>query len=287
MYLILFVQCFAIYTYITYWIFVNIPKHKTNVLIICTICYPAEDVSSPDAEDEPLDENLQFKNFNITVDPVPVTVIKTTEQARALFGYIHIWLKRVRIFYTIRDYPILYVNTILNQSELYRYLAFYEPDLDSQYRVQKMRADSLEQLSTILKEVRPKCYVAISVELLRELAEVQIEMMGINLRKLYSQGQEDSESEIRKKMQAVSDIHSKLEGVGDMLGHASFEERDMLQESNIDLSKDEVKEEPADVIENVDESNESNKDNDGNEINVNQEIEEHLQMDSEVKVLDD
>lgn len=212
-------------------------------------------------------------------------MVKTTEQARALFGYVHIWLKRVRIFYTIRDYPILYVNTILNQSELYRYLAFYEPDLDSQYRVQKMRADSLEQLSTILKEVRPKCYVAISVELLRELTEVQIEMMSINLRKLYSQAQADNESEIRKKMQAVSDIHSKLEGVGDMLGHASFEEGDMLQESRVDLAKgdDEVKEEPGEVVEKVDDEPSETKDEEVNETNVAQEIEENLHDDSEVK----
>lgn len=220
---------------------------------------------------------------------MPVSVIKTTEQARALFGYIHIWLKRVRIFYTIRDYPILYVNTILNQSELYRYLAFYEPDLDSQYRVQKMRADSLEQLSTILKEVRPKCYVAISVELLRELAEVQIEMMSINLRKIYAQGQAETESEIRKKMQAVSDIHSKLEGVGDMLGHASFEDGDMLQESKVDLTKgqEEVKEELVETVENVDKLNEEpNKAEEGTEINVNQEVEENLHNDLEAKMED-
>lgn len=148
-----------------------------------------------------------------------------------------------------------------------------------------MRADSLEQLSTILKEVRPKCYVAISVELLRELTEVQIEMMSINLRKLYSQAQADNESEIRKKMQAVSDIHSKLEGVGDMLGHASFEEGDMLQESRVDLAKgdDEVKEEPGEVVEKVDDEPSETKDEEVNETNVAQEIEENLHDDSEVK----
>lgn len=142
-------------------------------------------VPTPEA---PLEPKYTFSGLEVEVDLVPATIVKTTEQARALFSYTHTWLKRVRVYYNIRDYPVLYVNAVLNLSELYRYLAFYEPDLDSQYRVQKMRADSLEQLSGILKEVRPKCYVAISVELLRELAEVQIEMMGINLRKLYSEG---------------------------------------------------------------------------------------------------
>lgn len=144
-----------------------------------------EQQSEPEEE---LKETLKFKGLDVQVEQVPVKIVKTTEQARSLFSYTFIWLKRVRVFYTIRDYPILYVNVILNQSELYRFLAFYEPDLDSQYKVQKLRADSLEQLSSILKEVRPKCYIAISVELLRELAEVQLELMGINLRKLYSEG---------------------------------------------------------------------------------------------------
>lgn len=144
--------------------------------------------SDPPIPEEPLDERLVFEGLDVVPQPVPATIIKTTEQARSLFAFTQIWLKRVRVYYTIRDFPILYVNAILNQSELNRYLAFYEPDLDSQYRVQKSRADSLEQLSGILKEVRPKCYIAISVELLRELAEVQIELMSINLRKLYSQG---------------------------------------------------------------------------------------------------
>lgn len=79
----------------------------------------------------------------------------------------------------------MYVSCVLDLSELYRYLAFYETDLDSQYNVQKRRADALETLSGILKEVRPQCYIAVSVELLRELAEVQIELMGLNLKRIY------------------------------------------------------------------------------------------------------
>lgn len=185
---------------------------------------------------EVISPNLLFPSLDVIVETVPGTLIKTAEQARELFNFAQLWLKRVRVFYTIRDYPILYVNAVLNQSELYRFLAFYEPDLDSQYRVQKLRADSLEQLSAILKEVRPKCYVAVSVELIRELAEVQIELMSLNLRKLYSDGTKNSEYEIRRRIQAVSDIHTKLEGVGDMLGHSSLEEQEMLEESDNGLN---------------------------------------------------
>lgn len=216
----------------------------------------------PEASVETIDVGLLFTELDVVVDAVPALTIKTTEQARELFNYAQLWLKRVRVYYTIRDYPILYVNAVLNQSELYRYLAFYEPDLDSQYRVQKLRADSLEQLSSILKEVRPKCYVAVSVELLRELAEVQIELMSLNLRKLYSDGPQNSEYEIRRRIQAVSDIHTKLEGVGDMLGHSSLEDQEMLEESDngLNCNEDEVVEEEAE--ESVTESDVANIEND-------------------------
>lgn len=36
-------------------------------------------------------------------------------------------------------------------------------------------------------------------------------------------------------MQAVSDIHTKLENIGDMLGHETLEEQDMLQASQMVL----------------------------------------------------
>lgn len=78
------------------------------------------------------------------------------------------------------------MNAVLDLSELYRFLAFYETDLESQYNVQKRRSETLEALSTLLREVRPSCYTAVNVELWRELAEVQIELMGINLKRLYT-----------------------------------------------------------------------------------------------------
>lgn len=74
---------------------------------------------------------------------------------------------------------------MLDLSELYRYLAYFEADLESQYNVQKRRADALETLSGLLKDVRPQCYISVSVEILRELAEVHLELMGLNLKRMY------------------------------------------------------------------------------------------------------
>lgn len=128
---------------------------------------------------------LQFTGLVMNVPQVPVAEISNTVQARQLFMHTHKWLKRLRLFYTLRECPLQYVNSVLDLSELYKYLAFYEQDIESKYNVHKKRYDSLEALSNILKEIRPNCYVLVSVELLREITDAQIELMSLNLKKLY------------------------------------------------------------------------------------------------------
>lgn len=132
-----------------------------------------------------LEESQLFAGIDIKLVDMAISYSKTTEQARNLFCQTHIWLKRARMYYTLRDYPYIYVNCILDLSELYRYLAYFEADIDAQYSVQKRRAEALEALSGVLKDVRPQCYVAVSVEILKELAEVHLELMGLNLKRIY------------------------------------------------------------------------------------------------------
>ncbi|KAK9891575.1 hypothetical protein WA026_015533 [Henosepilachna vigintioctopunctata] len=158
----------------------------------------------------------KFKGLTVTIPNIPINFITETQEARTLFLFTQNWLKQMRAFYTLRDYPLQYVNAVLDLSELYRFLAFYETDLESQYNVQKRRSDTLEALSTLLREVRPNCYVAVSVELWRELAEVQIELMGINLKRLYAfEGEKENAGNIKKRLDAVEEVHDKLETIGD------------------------------------------------------------------------
>ena len=93
--------------------------------------------------------------------------------------------------------------------------------LNSQYAVQKLRADALETLSIVLREVRPQCYMAVSVELLRELAEVQLEMIGLNLRRIYSaqDGANEDGDVMLRKMEALAALHSRLNQFNDIFGH--------------------------------------------------------------------
>lgn len=110
--------------------------------------------------------------------------------------------------------------------------------ISSQYSVQKRRADTLETLSAVLKEARPQCYIAVSIELLRELAEVHLELMGLNLRRLYlaqPDSARDSESKDQQsqffsefsentlhKMEAIADIHQCLDQCSENLGHGAL-----------------------------------------------------------------
>lgn len=109
-------------------------------------------------------------------------------------------------------------------------------DFSSQYSLQKRRAETLETLSTVLKDLRPQCYIAVSVELLRELAEIHLELMSLNLRRLcmtnMSTPKTESKSspqyftdlseEAMRKVKAVADIHLRLNKVSDSLGHGAL-----------------------------------------------------------------
>ncbi|XP_046737848.1 KIF-binding protein-like [Diprion similis] len=165
---------------------------------------------------------LLFPSLDIAEyeEQVTASPVQTATQARALFLYTHSWLKRAKVFYTLQDHPMDYVSVILDLSELYKHLTFYEEDIESQYAIQKLRADALESLSAVLREMRPQCYIAVSVELLRELAEVHLEMMGLNLKRIYvaqEAAPEASDMTVRK-MEALADMHSKLEQFGDNVG---------------------------------------------------------------------
>ncbi|XP_063991005.1 KIF-binding protein-like [Diachasmimorpha longicaudata] len=164
-------------------------------------------------------------------DGVTDSLVDSTLEARILFYQSHTWLKQVKLFYTLQDHPIEYVNTIMDLNELYRYLAFFEEDIESQYSVHKLRADALETLSAVLREVRPHCYMAVSVEILRELAEVQMEMMGLNLRKIYAaQTALPDVNQTLQKIETLQGLNIKLKKFGKSL--PGLEAPDQIQSSH-------------------------------------------------------
>ncbi|KAH1020965.1 hypothetical protein HUJ04_010550 [Dendroctonus ponderosae] len=208
---------------------------------------------------------------------IPTGLIKNCDQAKGLFAYLQKWMKRARLYYTLRDFPLQYVNLCLDLSELYRFVAFYEEDIELQYAVQKRRYDALETLSNILREVRPSCYMAVSVELTKELIEVQMEMINLNLKKLHRPTQgvfqpfhnsieliryfigptfEAKEDVLKKQMYALSAIHGKLNDVALSL-NTSTEPSSVKDSEEAGSSGPEANEEKTEKIEDNQPENET------------------------------
>lgn len=76
------------------------------------------------------DRRLLFKLNTDTNCQVSTALIENTSEARALFNFSYNYLTKIRLFYTLEDHAMDYVNAILDLSELYRCLAFYEEDID-------------------------------------------------------------------------------------------------------------------------------------------------------------
>lgn len=128
-------------------------------------------------------------------------------------------MKRARFFYTLRDFPLEYVTIVLELSELYKYLAFFENTIDEQYNNHRKRYETLETLTSILQEVRPNCYLAVSIDIIKETIDVQIELMNLNLKKLYSiDPQQTSELPLEKantEIEIESTVLSKMNKIID------------------------------------------------------------------------
>nr|XP_023018157.1 protein KBP homolog isoform X2 [Leptinotarsa decemlineata] len=149
------------------------------------------------------EEKFRFSGLEVNLPRVPIKQIEKIEDARELFSHTHRWLKRARLYYTLRDYPMQY--------------------------------ETLETLSDILREVRPSCYTSVSVEIIREIMEVQIELMNLNLKKLYNPGGETpaNGTDLQKRIAAVAHINAKIESlcnVDDSSSKATVED-------NIDIDK--------------------------------------------------
>lgn len=109
---------------------------ETNQSINSSESTSKEDKNEGERYDQKLPESndLQYKFLNLDLNCfencVSCNYVDGVQSARALFLFTHSWLKKSKLFYTIKDHPMEYVNVILDLSELYRYLAFYEDEIE-------------------------------------------------------------------------------------------------------------------------------------------------------------
>lgn len=114
---------------------------------------------------------------------VPLDFIRNVEDARKLFSFTHKWLMRAKHYYDFEHHSAQYISCSLQLAELYEHLAFFEKNIDNQYSIQKRRADVLETLNSLLKTCDN--VMSIQIDVIKELSQVQLELMALNLQKLW------------------------------------------------------------------------------------------------------
>lgn len=122
---------------------------------------------------------------------VPLDMVCSVEEARKLFAFTHKWLMRAKHYYDFEHHSAQYISCSLQLAELYEHLAFFERNIDNQYSIQKRRADVLETLNSLLKTCDN--VMSVQIDVIRELSQVQLELMALNLQKLW---REESQTNI-------------------------------------------------------------------------------------------
>lgn len=122
---------------------------------------------------------------------IPLESVQSVEEARKLFSFTHKWLMRAKHYYDFEHHSAQYLSCSLQLAELYEHLAFFERSIDNQYSIQKRRADVLESLNSLLKSCDN--VMSVQIDVIRELSQVQLELMALNLQKLW---REESQTNI-------------------------------------------------------------------------------------------
>ncbi|KAI5640952.1 hypothetical protein NE865_06828 [Phthorimaea operculella] len=139
---------------------------------------------------------------------VPCELVSDVEEARQLFMFTHKWLMRAKRYYNFESQTTQYTSCVLQLAELFEHLAFFEDKIDNQYSVQKRRADVLENLNSLLKS--SDHMMTVQIDVIRELSQVQLELMALNLQKLWC---EESQTNILHNDNDVESIAHSLDTV--------------------------------------------------------------------------
>ncbi|KAJ8738005.1 hypothetical protein PYW08_000600 [Mythimna loreyi] len=114
---------------------------------------------------------------------VPLESVCSVDEARKLFAFTYKWLMRAKHYYDFEHHSAQYISCSLQLAELYEHLAFFERNIDNQYSIQKRRANVLETLNSLLKTCDN--VMSVQIDVIRELSQVQLELMALNLQKLW------------------------------------------------------------------------------------------------------
>ncbi|KAJ2954101.1 hypothetical protein O0L34_g2321 [Tuta absoluta] len=148
---------------------------------------------------------LNLKSMEVKI---PCELIGDVEEARQLFMFTHKWLMRAKRYYNFESQTSQYTSCVLQLAELFEHLAFFENKIDNQYSVQKRRADVLENLNSLLKS--SDHMMTVQIDVIRELSQVQLELMALNLQKLWC---EESQTNVLHNDNDMDSIVHSLDSI--------------------------------------------------------------------------
>ncbi|KAL4238818.1 hypothetical protein ACF0H5_003525 [Mactra antiquata] len=108
------------------------------------------------------------------------------EEARVIFLLIKKWIEDAKQFYKFDMHCTDYVSIVQDQSLSFKFLSFFELDLERQCKMHKRRVDMLTE---ILKELSLQHYLLICRQLMFEIADTYSTMMDLKLAILESSGE--------------------------------------------------------------------------------------------------
>lgn len=124
----------------------------------------------------------KFRKFNLEVtskeEQITDQLLKDFSEARNVFLCVQKWLNSAKDFYALDGRCNDFVEISQDHSTAYKYLAFYEMDMERQCRMHKRRADII---TALIGELNPQHYLLVVRQLMFELAEIYSSMLDIKL----------------------------------------------------------------------------------------------------------
>ncbi|XP_018331742.1 protein KBP homolog [Agrilus planipennis] len=127
--------------------------------------------------------DLTFTSLKTTFYESQITdqYILTLQDAHKVFYNTQTWLDKAHSYYTLNALASDYIDILLDKSQLYKNLLFFDDNMENQSKMQKRRADLLEK---VLKEVNPIYYMQYCRQMWFELGEIYCGILDIKMEKI-------------------------------------------------------------------------------------------------------
>src|SRR6218665_3664979 len=150
------------------------------------------DLKEKDKENSRKFFNLELTSVENQITDAPVC---TFDEARLVFLKTQTWINSAKEFYILDGHCSDHVEIIRDHSQLFKLLAFFEPDLERQCKMHKRRADMLE---AILKQLNRQYYLLVCRQLMFELGEIYSAMLDNKLAAIESSDDPPSDHACKK-----------------------------------------------------------------------------------------